>query len=1100
MLDPPGPLVFPTSNPPVPAPRTSTPPDDLWSELDTAIPIAMVPLRIESRYGTRTDTAPDGTTVVLPVLRVRIYPDEVSVTAATPGLSTVERTAGTDFWDQQGDAPLTPTEAQQEQDIPGTIAHRQRAAWEVLVRRVGAARAGYVAGSTKPGGAPVPDQVSTPRTARLLPDKFVITGTLNQHQVFARVITGPHTDPQIGTTQTNDAFDPHDPHLVAPEDGVRWLTDFERAVQFGMAAVIDLASVDDVRSGTLPPVVAAGLDSLVVVGVRSTGEPDEHASQLADLLTEHGQADRVAFIAQGTPTNNLTERSSGWTSQPDLFAGYDAVRNPAARQTIDTGVPALSGGATDSEVFERALGLADGVTAGLDGASGQEQWLARNMALTLFPVGIGEVVGTLTRRAGANGDQERALTILDSVLPFAREHVAGFVRGRGPIPALRIGRQPYGILPITAWRHWSRMDPEPEHLSRLAQILGVLRPCWEQASAKVAALDADTAQTPLLARILGHGPVPHPGGYQVRPAYGPVSSYIFEMATAPETQLDAPTLTNIAVSVAQQRWAVQSVQLAAYRQLLTYTLGDLLHETHLQHMWLADEKPLRVHVAATNKHRAGWETPGVYLRRLAGPHPTDGKPNDLLFVLAEHALGLAGELDAQYLLSKWVLEAFKTVAAGSPEIAASELSAGKSVQSNYTTPIRDIAGAAIPVDDHLSTFSVADIVVSDDLRRHAIDVLGIPKIHVNGYAGTRDAVKVLGQADLSDGDYTRLTGETLACASTRLDAWVTSIAMQRLSILRDGRPTGVRLGAWGLLVDVRPRPAAPIADALHIPPQWPNIAVATPPEAWRNHLTTAGAAVPPLVQPDRQVGYIHAPSIPQAVTGGVLRAGELAHQGDGSSLASIDLTSARVRAARDILQSMSNGQPLGALLGYRLERAMGNAGLQRNIAALRSAYPQRRSSGALGQPVDKVGSDSVVPAEVVDGYEVLQARDAAAAACGLSGVPKFTEILDTVQRVTDAVADVIVAEGVHHITTGRPEVAGALFKATAEGTQPPELTVVNEPRSGITVTDRVLIALDPAAAGTAGWNKAAPRAWFSPPAIPAGGLPDATPASSSAWR
>ena len=306
--------------------------------------------------------------------------------------------------------------------------------------------------------------------------------------------------------------------------------------------------------------------------------------------------------------------------------------------------------------------------------------------------------------------------------------------------------------------------------------------------------------------------------------------------------------------------------------------------------------------------------------------------------------------------------------------------------------------------------------------------------------------------------------------------------MQRLSILRDGRPTGVRLGAWGLLVDVRPRPAAPIADALHIPPQWPNIAVATPPEAWRNHLTTAGAAVPPLVQPDRQVGYIHAPSIPQAVTGGVLRAGELAHQGDGSSLASIDLTSARVRAARDILQSMSNGQPLGALLGYRLERAMGDAGLQRNIAALRSAYPQRRSSGALGQPVDKVGSDSVVPAEVVDGYEVLQARDAAAAACGLSGVPKFTEILDTVQRVTDAVADVIVAEGVHHITTGRPEVAGALFKATAEGTQPPELTVVNEPRSGITVTDRVLIALDPAAAGTAGWNKAAPRAKLAPAA------------------
>ncbi len=51
----------------------------------------------------------------------------------------------------------------------------------------------------------------------------------------------------------------------------------------------------------------------------------------------------------------------------------------------------------------------------------------------------------------------------------------------------------------------------------------------------------------------------------------------------------------------------------------------------------------------------------------------------------------------------------------------------------------------------------------------------------------------------------RLAGEVLDCASHRYDAWVTSLATKRLDQLRQARPTGLQLGAWGLVERVQRR-------------------------------------------------------------------------------------------------------------------------------------------------------------------------------------------------------------------------------------------------------------------------------------------------------
>ena len=54
-----------------------------------------------------------------------------------------------------------------------------------------------------------------------------------------------------------------------------------------------------------------------------------------------------------------------------------------------------------------------------------------------------------------------------------------FVTGRGLLPAIRIGQQPYGILPATAFKFWKSKDPQGFPQRLLDQVLKKLDPFWE---------------------------------------------------------------------------------------------------------------------------------------------------------------------------------------------------------------------------------------------------------------------------------------------------------------------------------------------------------------------------------------------------------------------------------------------------------------------------------------------------------------------------------------------------------------------------------------------------------------------------------------------
>jgi hypothetical protein len=299
---------------------------------------------------------------------------------------------------------------------------------------------------------------------------------------------------------------------------------------------------------------------------------------------------------------------------------------------------------------------------------------------------------------------------------------------------------------------------------------------------------------------------------------------------------------------------------------------------------------------------------------------------------------------------------------------------------------------------------------------------------------------------------------TLDLCSYRLDAWITSAATKRLAEMRNANRAGVLFGGYGWVMNLQPANA--------------QIPVAPP----------AGEAEP-VFQSANNPGFVHAPSLTQATTAAVLRSGHLAHAGNHmpNDLLAIDLSSERVRLATWLLDGVRQGQPLGALLGYRFERRLQEAKKPKFISFFRELAPLvARKLEQTDQPVEAIAANNVV-----DGLE-LQRRWLAAldlfrrvlptpGSAGalsllfapLTNKPPLPDLinsqaaleaeLNSLADSVDAVSDALMAETVHQVVRGNPVRAAMTVESIAGGeTPPPELEVARTPRTGIALTHRLL--------------------------------------------
>ena len=390
---------------------------------DSTHPLALLPVRLETRYSGGE-------------LLVRIYPDQVHVDAHDPRLSAAEQAAGHEFWRTQWRT--------------GDNKARQQRAWTLLADRYGAGRAGWVARATRPtntGARPsgevgddtapqiepsfptveVSDERRTP-VARLLPQRWTVTAYAGGQVVG--VVTGvPITiDPPVGPDLAEPLVGEADDHEVAAVDaGMNWLVDFDAAERLGMAVRLPLST----------PV-----DLLVASGVRDA-EAGAGGEQLAALLTAQRYSAGLGFLLPDTPTNNSEASGSGWSSA-------DAGAWSAA-----TGTAAGTAGAATARAFGVAAAEPFGTLPNADTSDAQ---LAGNVIRALWPATWGYWLTQFVGVDGATND-------------WAREFARQFLRPDGPLPTLRVGRQPYGLLPVTSLGRYAGDDRS----TRLGRALAGLR-------------------------------------------------------------------------------------------------------------------------------------------------------------------------------------------------------------------------------------------------------------------------------------------------------------------------------------------------------------------------------------------------------------------------------------------------------------------------------------------------------------------------------------------------------------------------------------------------------------------------------------------------
>jgi len=1048
-----------TANPAIPAIAT-TPDVQVALSSQPAQPIVLFPVRLETRFFPLADGSVE--------LRVRVYPDKIHMDTHEPELTADEITWGQHFWEESWRA------ANDEE--------RAKTAWRQLADRFDPPRAAWIAQALKPlnpGDRPVTpipaDQplpqaprFSTPATkaetwsrapmTRMLPSMWIALGYKDNRLVVqakgASIPDSLPTGPDPTLTPANTSANAEQPGI---DDGMKWMVDFDAAEQVGMGIRARLSGAD----------AAAGLDYLLVMGVKAT--PDgaaDWAPRLAELFNAHHYTDGLGFVTHGTPSNNTPDAPSGFSSKdPGHEASYLAERSgPAFRR----------GDGSNADLLTTALGLgsAGPVFANLANADATEQLDARHMNTALWQTTWGYF---LLQMLGVGEHSESPLT--DNDIAWVRRHFIEYVRASGPLPTLRVGKQPYGVIPVTSLSAWKPPEGQQSEHTRdviMRDFLIKVRDLWRRQFSSIPRLGRSNDLDADMAAVLSMDGLS--SSYAIRNLMGRQYMehlWVFLSADFFFTQLGMSWQPQPRGPITIQQFRAWFAAQEQFSTAVLNTLGITWRPRLARGVFAPPVATLRGALVQPEPAPKNAPLAPNYIESLLAAHDLtrdirDDKnqpapPPTLLYLLLRHAMLLEYTTASTQLLIKRGLQ--PPTLRREPELV--DLPPGQVTQTVWKQLATSITVPGVATPMTLGTYLLGFLPSGEP------DLANEPELQpLSEFRASLAHLQSLSVARLE-----QLLPGTLDLCSHRLDAWITSFASKRLTAMRSAGSTDVLIGGYGWVMNLKPSAA--------------QTAVAPPP-----------GEQGPIFQAADNPGFIHTPSLAQATTAAVLRSGHLAHSGAQApdDLLGIYLSSERVRLAEWLLDGVRQGQPLGALLGYRFERRLQEASKPQFIVFFRELAPLvAKKLEQTNHAVESIAANTVVDGvrlnrmwqevlklppvpgrpETDTGsigrlFSTLANRPSVADLLAAKGVLEAE--LNALTDSVDAVSDALMAESIHQLVRGNPVRVASTVESIAGGeTPPPELDVVQTPRSGIALTHRLVTLIS--------GEPTLPPAWM-PPANP----------------
>jgi hypothetical protein len=427
-----------------------------------AVPIALLPVRIETRFGHGDDGQPQ--------LWVRVFPDDVHVDGFEPALTAEEAAARQVYL---ADPEATSADPNQ-----------RLAAWARLAQRVGATRAAWISSSAAGTSGTKLSDWTRAATTTLLPDRFTVCAYDDAGNVVRQAGLAIEDGLIVGPSPSGG-----DP---ATDPGLRWTHEFQEAVEKGMAVRVPIS----------PAQAVTGFARVLVWGVKSQLDPATAATRLAAAFDAHHYTDGIEVLPHGTPTNNSDGVKAGYRSDDPGFARSFAVERGDPRAPSPDG-------RGDGDRLARAFGVDASHFAFVRGAEGRHDDAPLAMNTLLWPATLGYYLEDLV-----TGAVPEAAT----VLPDARAHFIAWVRARGPWPTLRIGRQPYGVVPVVWTGSYDALEGG-SFVIRLLSLLQMLRPIWQTSAAQLDRVGRGPDPDATVAAVLGL--CPSSTSYAGRSVLGP---------------------------------------------------------------------------------------------------------------------------------------------------------------------------------------------------------------------------------------------------------------------------------------------------------------------------------------------------------------------------------------------------------------------------------------------------------------------------------------------------------------------------------------------------------------------------------------------------